>query len=95
MNLNNFIIGGGGNDGDWAVLPCPPLAEVTLALAGKIGTGKSATANCILGKEAFASERSYESVTETCQKSSTTFQDGSVTRTLNVIDTPGKNPQLN
>ncbi|XP_047064238.1 immune-associated nucleotide-binding protein 9-like [Lolium rigidum] len=84
-------MGGGGNDGDgdWAVLPCPPLAEVTLALVGKIGTGKSATANCILGKDAFASERSYVSVTETCQKSSTTFQDGCVTRTVNVIDTPG------
>ena len=36
----DFIMGGGGNDGDgdWAVLPCPPLAEVTLALVGKIGT---------------------------------------------------------
>ena len=93
----DFIMGGRGNDGDgdWAVLPCPPLAEVTLALVGKIGTGKSATANCILGKETFASERSYVSVTETCQKSSTMFHDGCVTRTVNVIDTPGNNTQLN
>ncbi|CAM0904542.1 unnamed protein product [Alopecurus aequalis] len=84
-------MGGGGNDGDgdWVVLPCPPLAEVTLALVGKIGTGKSATANCILGREAFASESSYQSVTETCQESSTTFHDGCVTRIVNVIDTPG------
>ncbi|KAK1683301.1 hypothetical protein QYE76_044149 [Lolium multiflorum] len=94
--LIDFIMGGGGNDGDgdWAVLPCPPLAEVTLALVGKIGTGKSATANCIIGKEAFASERSYVSVTETCQKSSTTFQDGCVTRTVNVIDTPDARKEI-
>ncbi|XP_048535082.1 immune-associated nucleotide-binding protein 9-like [Triticum urartu] len=92
-------MGGGGGcgcgdgDGDGnLVLPCqsPPLAEVTLALVGKIGTGKSATANCILGTHAFASEFAYVSVTETCQKSSATFHDGyGATRTVNVIDTPG------
>ncbi|KAM3297414.1 hypothetical protein ACQJBY_039346 [Aegilops geniculata] len=82
--------GGGDVDGDWAVLPCPPLAEVTLALVGKIGTGKSATANCILGTQAFASSFAYNSVTETCQKSSATFHDAcGATRVVNVIDTPG------
>ncbi|XP_044422010.1 immune-associated nucleotide-binding protein 9-like [Triticum aestivum] len=83
-------MGGGGLDGDWAVLPSPPLAEVTLTLVGKISTGKSATANCILGTQAFASELAYVSVTETCQKSSASFHDGcGATRTVNVIDTPG------
>ncbi|XBJ02241.1 hypothetical protein VPH35_021667 [Triticum aestivum] len=76
------------DDGDW-VLPCSALADVTLALVGKIGSGKSATANRILGKEAFPSELSYSGVTLTCQKRSRTLHDGCATRTLNVIDTPG------
>uniref|UniRef100_A0A8I6YPS7 AIG1-type G domain-containing protein n=1 Tax=Hordeum vulgare subsp. vulgare TaxID=112509 RepID=A0A8I6YPS7_HORVV len=83
-------MGGGGVDSDWAVMPAPPLAEVTIALVGKVGTGKSATANLILGSQAFASEYSPGSVTETCQRSSTTFHDGGgAARTINVIDTPG------
>lgn len=77
------------DDGDW-VLPCAALADVTLALVGKIGSGKSATANSILGKEAFPSEFSYSGVTSTCQKRSRTLHDGCATRTLHVIDTPGK-----
>ncbi|KAF7087543.1 hypothetical protein CFC21_090725 [Triticum aestivum] len=87
-------MGGGGGcadgDGDWAVLPSPPLSDVTVALVGKISIGKNAIANCILGTHAFAPEFAYVSVTETCQKSSATFHDGcGATRTVNVIDTPG------
>ncbi|KAK1683310.1 hypothetical protein QYE76_044158 [Lolium multiflorum] len=75
-------------DADW-VLPCAALSDVTLALVGKIGSGKSATANSILGREAFPSEFSYSGVTGTCQMRSGTFHDGCAARTLNVIDTPG------
>jgi septin family protein len=75
-------------DTDW-VLPCAALSDVTLALVGKIGSGKSATANSILGREAFPSEFSYSGVTGTCQMRSGTFHDGCAARTLNVIDTPG------
>ncbi|XBI92431.1 hypothetical protein VPH35_029491 [Triticum aestivum] len=60
-------------DDDW-VLPCAALADVTLALVGKI---------------AFPSDLSYSWVTLTCQKRSRTLHDGCATRTLNVIDTPG------
>jgi predicted GTPase len=88
----DFIMDGDGrrhdDDADW-VLPCAALSNVTLALVGKIGSGKSATANSILGKEAFPSEFSYSGVTETCQMRSRTFHDGCASRTLNVIDTPG------
>lgn len=63
-------------------------AEVTLFLVGKVGSGKSATANSILGRDAFVSEQSF---TETCQMTRRTFCDGtSDARTVNVIDTPGK-----
>ncbi|XP_044460298.1 immune-associated nucleotide-binding protein 9 [Triticum aestivum] len=82
------------DDGDW-VLPCSALADVTLALVGKIGSGKSATANRILGKEAFPSELSYSGVTLTCQKRSRTLHDGCATRTLNVIDTPASRHKWN
>ncbi|GJN02860.1 hypothetical protein PR202_ga20249 [Eleusine coracana subsp. coracana] len=67
-------MGGGGEDDGW-VLHCPRPADVTLVLVEKVGTGKSATANSILGCDAFKSEYSYASVTETCQMWSTTLRD--------------------
>jgi predicted GTPase len=82
--VNSFVAMGGSNyDDDWVL----PSADITLVLVGKLGYGKSATGNSILGREAFVSEYSHASVTNTCQMGSTTLRDG---RTINVIDTPGK-----
>nr|CAB3450051.1 unnamed protein product [Digitaria exilis] len=75
-------MGGSQYDDDWVL----PSADITLVLVGKLGCGKSATGNSILGQEVFASEYSHVSVTNTCQMGSTALKDG---RTINVIDTPG------
>jgi hypothetical protein len=76
-------MGGSQYDDEWVL----PSADITLVLVGKLGYGKSATGNSILGREAFVSEYSHSGVTNTCQLGSTTLMDG---RTINVIDTPGK-----
>lgn len=83
MNKATLAMGGSDYDDDWVL----PSADITLVLVGKLGYGKSATGNSILGREAFVSEYSHASVTNTCQMGSTTLKDG---RTINVIDTPGE-----
>ncbi|KAI3900920.1 hypothetical protein MKW98_026487 [Papaver atlanticum] len=53
----------------------------TLVLFGKVGNGKSALGNSIIGKKEL-----FSGVTTTCKLETTTFDDGQV---VNVIDTPG------
>ncbi|KAI3964262.1 hypothetical protein MKW92_037175 [Papaver armeniacum] len=73
-------------DADWPTENSIVPVAKTLVLFGRVGNGKSAVGNSILGKKEFASRVSASGVTTQCRMEKTALGDGQV---VNVIDTPG------